>query len=574
MEFRTQGRYYLLASIFLFHSLTESEKNTIAELCQIKDLKRHENLYLSGEKGDFFYIIVNGAVEVYLPSQTGSIRSEEVVDILRKGDTLGIVSILEKKPHTFSARALGNVRLLLINEKDLNFIMQTIPTFHAIITRILSRRLKASVEGSKRRVIESNILSIYSPDAEDLGSKYAVELSENILNQSKKSVVVLRINKQNKVPIKAKSKVKAIHSDSLSEILEQLNQYLYSYNIILLDLPNHDMEKTRTLLAESDYCHYITYSDSVSKEEFFEKNHLDPKKLRGSYFKGIQLLRSSGLEDIHKIALKISREVTGVRSGLALGGGAAFGLAHVGVLKVLEKENIKIDMVSGTSIGALIGALWCSGMTASEIEASTKEINSIFHMMKLVDVSFPPQKGFISGNNIRKFLEKFLGSKTFHDLQIDLKIITCDINRREEIVIHQGSLVEAVLASTAIPGLFNPIKKDEKILVDGGVVNPLPVSSLSVEGINRILAVNAMPSPSDIVRSNRVDQSILDIFINSFYSLQYGLCRYSAQSSDICLSPILPNSSWYEFFRAQEFIDYGEKVCYENIRQIKKLVRK
>ena len=79
-----------------------------------------------------------------------------------------------------------------------------------------------------------------------------------------------------------------------------------------------------------------------------------------------------------------------------------------------------------------------------------------------------------------------------------------------------------------------------------------------------------MPSPNDIVSSNRVEQSILDIFINSFYSLQYRLCKYSAQGCDV----YLPNSSWYEFYRAQEFIDFGEKACFENLREIKKLVRK
>ncbi len=574
MEFRSQGRYYLLSSIFLFHSLSDNEKNIIAERCQIKDLKRHENLYHKGQDGDYFYIIINGSVEVYLPTSSETSRIEEVVDILRKGDTLGIVSILEKKPHSFSARALGNVRLLLIDEKDLTYIMQTIPSFNAIITRVLSKRLKASIGETKRKVIESSIISVYSPDTEDLGSKYAVELSENIINQSKRTVVVLRINKKNITPIKAKSKIKIINYDTISEIIEHLNQHLYSYNIIIIDLPNNDFEKCKTLLAESDYCHYLTYSDNITKEEFFKSANLEQGKLRGSYLRIIKVLRSSGLKDINKLTLQISREVTGVRCGLALGGGAAFGLSQIGALKVLEKENIKIDMVSGTSIGSLVGALWCCGITAVEIESITKEINSVFNLMKFVDVAMIPKKGFILGNNIRKFLEKFLGTKTFNDLNTDLRIISCDINTRDEVVIRSGSIVDAIMASTAIPGLFNPVRQNDMVLVDGGVVNPLPVSTLSVEGINRIIAINAMPSPYDIVSSNRVEQSILDIFINSFYSLQYRLCKYSAQGSDVYLSPILPNSSWYEFYRAQEFIDFGEKVCDENLREIKKLVRK
>jgi NTE family protein len=112
------------------------------------------------------------------------------------------------------------------------------------------------------------------------------------------------------------------------------------------------------------------------------------------------------------------------------------------------------------------------------------------------------------------------------------------------------------------------------VYVDGGVVNPLPVSALTIEGIQRIIAVNAMPSPEDVVKSNKKDQSLMDIFINSFYSLQYRLCKYSFQSSDIYMSPILPNSSWYEFYRAKEFIALGEKVAEENIKEIRNLAFK
>ena len=160
-------------------------------------------------------------------------------------------------------------------------------------------------------------------------------------------------------------------------------------------------------------------------------------------------------------------------------------------------------------------------------------------------------------------------------MERELRIITCDINRREEVILKEGSVVNAIMASTAIPGLFNPfITENGTVYVDGGVVNPLPVSSLTIEGVQRIISVNAMPSPEDSVRSNKINQSIMDIFINSFYFLQYRLCKYSFQSSDVFMSPILPNSSWYEFHRAKDFIQLGERVCEENISAIKELAYK
>ena len=574
-EFKTQGRFFLLSSIFAFHSLSDHDKNLIAERCQILDLKRHDLLYSKGDTGKYFYIIINGSVEIFYPTSNDNKRSEVVVDIMRKGDTLGIVSILEKKPHSFSARALGSVRMLVLNETNLNFVMEKVSSFNIIITRILSKRLRITQGDTERKVVESSIISVFSPDNEDIGSKYAVHLAENIINESKKAVIVIRVCKTNTIPIRASSKIKNISYDDINTALQTIEKYIFSYHFIIIDTPINKKELSEKIFSESDYCHYLTYSDNITESEFIKKYSLKSNKLKSNFFKYIKLSRSKGLPEINDFAKKIAREVAEVRVGLALGGGAAFGLAQIGVLKVLEKEKIKIDMVSGTSIGSLIGAIWCAGVPASEIEKSSNEINSMYNLIKLVDFSIMPRKGLINGNNIRKFLEKFLGKKTFEDLNIPLRVIACNINSREEVVIQSGGVVDAVMASTAIPGLFNPIRTmDNMILVDGGIVNPLPVSSLTIEGINRIIAINAMPSPEDVVRSNNLDQSIMDIFINSFYSLQYRLCKYSAQSSDVYISPILPNSAWFEFFRAKEFIDFGEKVGYEKIRLIKKLVRK
>lgn len=572
-EFKVQGRYQLLSSIFLFHTLSDKEKTFIAERCTTRDLKRNEVLYNKGEVTSEFYIIYAGTLEIFTPLDASN-RSELIIDVMRKGDTLGIVSIIEKMPHSFSARARGDVKLLVINEENLNQIMDKIPKFNLIITRVLSRRLKLVNSQDERKVVESIVISVYSKENEDLGSKYAVELAEYILNESSKKAIVLRINKANKNPIKSSTKLKNINNSNLSEIVGELSKYLYSYNIIIIDLPIQEFEVTKKLLDESDYCHYLTYSLENPEKEFLKSYSMKFPTGKSDFFKYIRISRISGPGDFNELTKRIAREISEARIGLALGGGAAFGLAQIGVLKVLERENITIDMVSGTSIGSLVGAIWASGVSAKDLEKSTDEINSIFSMMKLMDFSLLPNKGLIPGNNIRKFLEKFLGKKTFQDMKTSLKVIACDINSRNEIVIQEGSVVEAVMASAAIPGLFNPVRMGDKILVDGGVVNPLPVSALSIDGINRIIAVNSMPSPDDVVLSNKLDQSVVDIFINSFYSLQFRLCKYSAQSSDVYLSPILPNSAWYEFYRAKEFVRYGEEVCLASLKNIKKLVRR
>jgi predicted acylesterase/phospholipase RssA len=187
-----------------------------------------------------------------------------------------------------------------------------------------------------------------------------------------------------------------------------------------------------------------------------------------------------------------------------------------------------------------------------------------------MDFSF--QKGIFSGKNIRTLLEKHLKGLTFADLKIPLKLIACDIISRTEVELSEGNLVDAVMASVAIPGVFSPIHlPDGRVLVDGGIVNPLPVSSLSKEGITRIIAVNSMPSSRIAVKANDKNPSIMDIIVNSLYSLQYRIGKYSAQEADVYINPVMENSSWYEFYRGKEFMEFGEENTRELLPEIKEL---
>ena len=572
-DLRTLGKYYLLSSLPILHSLSDSDRSYIAEKASIRDLKRHELLYKQGEFGDSFYIIVNGSVELISSKKVGNEEKQISRDVMRKGDFLGIVSTMGNKPHPFSAVALGDVKLLVVTASDFHDVITKIPSLGIVLTKVLTRRLNATSDELERKIIESNVISVYCEEDDSLGAKFALELSEHIIDQTGKKSIVLRFNKKNETLIRAASKIKNFALDDISEIITQYRKYRYSYHYIILDLPETNYEFCKALLNESDQCFVITNEEMKSKEDFLIKYELEQTN-NSTFLTNLILNKNTKSSNLNIITKKIARKVTGMRLGLALGGGAAFGLSQIGVLKVLERENIFVDIISGTSIGSLVGALWANGISAQDIEKATEEFKSLFNMLKLVDFTVMPNKGLISGNNIRKFLEGFLGQKTFKELSKELITVTCNINTREEVLMREGSVVDAVMAGTAIPGLFSPLIKNDAVYVDGGIVNPLPVSPLTIEGIQRIVAVNAMPSPEDVVKSNKKEQSIMDIFINSFYSLQYRLCKYSFQSSDIYMSPILPNSSWYEFYRAKEFIELGEKVCEENIKEIRNLAFK
>ncbi len=170
--------------------------------------------------------------------------------------------------------------------------------------------------------------------------------------------------------------------------------------------------------------------------------------------------------------------------GLALSGGSARGLSYIGFLKVLEKNKIPIDYVAGTSIGAVIGAFYCAGMHAKEME----DIVTKTDWSSLMDFTCE-YTGLLDGKKIEDFIREKLPVKTFEDLYIPFAAVAVDVNTGEKIIFNKGDVAEAVRASLSIPGVFTPMKIGNRILVDGGVMDPIPIDVLKGK-VNRIIALD------------------------------------------------------------------------------------
>lgn len=275
--------------------------------------------------------------------------------------------------------------------------------------------------------------------------------------------------------------------------------------------------------------------------------------------------------DYSKAMRRISREIGERLIGLALGCGASLAIAHAGVLKVIEREKIPIDIVVGTSMGALMGALWASGMDADDIERIVNGFKRKMKTFGLIDLTFP-RIGLLKGRQVRRFLRSQFGDMTFRDLRIPFKAVACDIEKRQEVVIDKGSLADAIFASVAIPGVLEPIRINGRLLVDGGVVNPLPVNVLTRMGVSKIIAVNALPSPEDIQKSRKRMSNIFDVMINSMQASEYLLAEMSCQNADIAMHPVLPTVEWYAFYEGSRFIKRGEEEALKYLTQMKELV--
>lgn len=189
---------------------------------------------------------------------------------------------------------------------------------------------------------------------------------------------------------------------------------------------------------------------------------------------------------------------------MALGGGGARGWAHIGVLRALEEANIKIDYIAGTSIGALIGAVYVTG-ALDKLENFADEI-TVERLLPLVDVSFP-DLGLIEGKQVYDFVTNYLADKNIEDAEIPFQCVATNFLLKEEVVFQSGNLADAVRASISMPGIFVPFKQGDAHLVDGGVVNPVPVSVVRDMGAEIVIAVNLNKEPKTNIKKGNQEET-------------------------------------------------------------------
>lgn len=185
------------------------------------------------------------------------------------------------------------------------------------------------------------------------------------------------------------------------------------------------------------------------------------------------------------------------RLGLVLGGGGARGLAHIGVLRVLEREAIPVACVAGTSMGGLIGALYAAGVAIERVEAEVVRLSRVTEQMRLVDFELSAAGLSVRGRRIYNMLAELLGEElTFADLRLPLAMVSVDVRTGRPVTLQGGLVIDAVRATISIPGIFTPVDLGDYRLVDGGVLDNVPVDVAQALGATHTVAVDVLPSYS------------------------------------------------------------------------------
>lgn len=274
--------------------------------------------------------------------------------------------------------------------------------------------------------------------------------------------------------------------------------------------------------------------------------------------------------------------------GIALGGGGARGFAHIGVLKVLQQAGIFPQLVAGTSMGGIVGAMYANGMSAEQMEATVKQVTgSTTDIMRAVDLNLNlAQTGLVRGARIYDFIAEILGPETtFAQLRRPLAMVATDIVTGREVVLDSGRVVDAVRATISVPSVFTPVELGSMRLVDGGMLNNLPVDVVHHMGADLVIAVDVLPNfqantpgqppvvaplqPRRTPRTYRELWHIVTIMISA--STEAHLQRWPA---DVLLRPDLPADMdmLLSFDRSSEAIAAGAAAAEAALDQIQRVV--
>jgi NTE family protein len=247
--------------------------------------------------------------------------------------------------------------------------------------------------------------------------------------------------------------------------------------------------------------------------------------------------------------------------GLALGGGFARGIAHIGVLKVLEEENIPVGFVAGTSVGALVGAAYCSGVSVAELEQSASRVR--FKDFARWTIS---RYGLANSRPMIRFLGCLLRAKTFEELRIPLAVTATDFVTGEAVVFDSGLLVDSVRASCAYPGMFLPVKVGGRMLVDGMLAHAVPTIPLRNMGADRVLAVHL----KGCWTKGEGPRHMLDVIGQCFAIAQEMNCNLWKQASDLVLEPDVDGYRYDDFEHCTALVRAGESAARAAMPEIRK----
>lgn len=252
------------------------------------------------------------------------------------------------------------------------------------------------------------------------------------------------------------------------------------------------------------------------------------------------------------------------RIGLALGGGAARGFAHVGVIQVLEEAGIRPSLVAGTSAGSLVAAIYASGKSGAQLQ----QVAETMEEATIADWTLPIfNRGMLRGDALARYVNAQVGSRLIENMPLPLGIVATDLNSGVEMLFQRGDTGTAVRASSAVPAVFQPVKISGHDYVDGGLVSPVPVRAARKMGAELVIAVD-ISSPPD----GNLGNGTLDVLLQTFSIMGKSINSYELRDADVVVRPVLTGISSADFGARKRSIDAGRQAMLQALPQLRAMI--
>jgi NTE family protein len=564
-----------LARSPLFDGLESEALEAIEASMSRRQFEPRELLCRAGEAGDNLLLIVSGLARVLLPDPaSGRLRT---VAKLRRGDLVGEMSLVTDEPRTATVEAALPTTALELGRDDFASVLAGHPRILANLNRILSGKLAETTarvgDGASRG--EAVALLIGAGAA-----PFVTEILAAAESASARSVTSIDARSSLEGALASLDGLLADHatavviSDAGEERLSLLAEAVDRAVAVVRD------EKELELLADAlgggpgeQRLEAILLTDSPDAG----------KKLRERPPTGTSVIRVATLEGDSVAAEELAwvgRHLTRTKLGLALGAGGAKGYAHVGVLQVLEEAGYTVDCVAGSSIGAIVGSWLALGMDCAAIDATMRHAFRPEIVEQVFKLSLTGKStGLETMENV---LRETTEDKSFADLDIPLAVMAVDLNGQQAAPIRDGALWQALLAATALAGIFPPYEQNGQRLVDGLALVPVPTDAARELGADVVVSVNIISRqtlqawPGELPPEEKpkgARSRMLDTLLEVMDLAQLDSSERHAARADVPITPRFGPSSWRDFYLADLFLDAGRSAAKEQLPALQGLAK-
>ncbi len=636
-------RIALLEGAPLFGELEAAERESLAELFTEKTWRKGQTVCREGDPGETFLVVASGELEVW-----GGEEGSRVINRLGRGDVLGEMSLLLEGRRSATVTAARSARLLELDRSAFQRFFASNPRMLHRLAELLCQRLaRASRAQPAQRA--TTVVDVAGPPGLAGKTLVASSLAALLRRFTGSEVLLVRLRagagrrgglatlplrELERCPAdRIKSHLQTGPGDVTTLLVDtspreeqsarigHLNALIATlsgtFPSIVLDVGGGRAPVARAAGEVSDFVVELVdqcppggaEGDGASRLRVVNLHNRSSVSIPIHHCQPFVLPDDPALHGLGTEAQverllelpsgpvsaplrRLARKILGRTVGLAIGGGAAFGIAHIGAIRVFEDNDVPIDLVAGTSMGSIVGIGYAAGLSGREMEEIALRVGTKRTTLSALDFTLS-RPGILAGKRLVEIFSPLLGPvKRFDQLIRPCRAIAADVESGETVWIGEGPLERAFRASCSVPMIWTPVPHEGRVLVDGSMVDPVPAGAVREMGADLCIAVNVVPplrkgvenvltrllrrvnrlNPLSYLADARDLPSTFDVIMNSMQMLQHELGAYKAISADVRITPDLSAHTWIEFYRPQELIERGAEAAERALPAIRRVL--